>query len=623
MADISEKLQKEPQTEEDAKNLLKLLETEHRKAAISEETYKELKAKFKEKMKYLSNTITKEDIEKTKNAGPLQFVAEGDEEDKKKGSLFGKLLHHSDKRKKPAEGLMPIEEPEAVPEERPPSLESGPSAADVGKLGVELEKMKIMMDASREQKKSYDDSLRTAFESIGELRSMLMQNDANVSDISAKFERIEDDVSDVRPKEIDKKFSELSNRLNKMETSLEKLQTKTNDMAHRINKVHDLMKSIGGVENLIKVNENVQRNLDDVKEAMRYAERLASKTEKMFLEIKNGLDEMLVYKAKQESVENEIKDLTKESDSLETALEFYAKKEDIAKVNNDIMLLQRQIENINKMVPVLQSNVPEPIIRLRQERDDIKIFLESLETQFKSGKLKLRDYEGIKKKNLAKLKSLEKALEREWKSVEEMFRKRPKEEAELPEGEEKEPNDVGTIKEEKPEGTTLDAASEPITEEKKEEKTDKIEKKVSAETPAETISEEPKAAEKTEEIVEEKKNRGTIKQGKRERKETRKVEKSEKEKDGFLGKLRDALENATEKVETAKEAVSKEKAVVKKVLERTSEKQKPSPNDSNVPKKETEIMRDELPRETAAEKKPRKSRGKKTDKKAKQEADEE
>ncbi len=432
--------EEKPKNKQDIKNLLKHLEDEHRKANISEQTYKELKAKYKADMQYLENSISDAPppqaapqqaapAEETKQEEQKSEAKEEKPEGEKKGGLLGKIFHKKEggdgaeskadaSSQQAAETQAPAETPQQSSSQSE-TQESRSNEQDQAQsaLALEIEKIKVMLDVNREQKTALDESIRGIFESIGEIRSMILQNDANTSQLTSKMERIEDDITQVRPKEIDKKIRDMTDKLEKFESSMEKMQSKTNDMSERINKAYELLKGIGGIENLIGINEDVQKKLGDIREATAYIERLASKAERVFIEVKAGLDDMIVYKAKQEALEESMKDLQKAIDGLTSKTEGFATKKDLDSETSMISLVQKEIDKINKVMAVAQQNIPEPIFALRKEMEDLTIFLESMEQQFRHGKLKMNDFEEIKSKNLEKLHQIELELDTEWQKL--------------------------------------------------------------------------------------------------------------------------------------------------------------------------------------------------------------
>jgi antitoxin component HigA of HigAB toxin-antitoxin module len=169
------------------------------------------------------------------------------------------------------------------------------------------------------------------------------------------------------------------------------------------------------------------------------------------------LEDITLYKAKQETLEESVKDLLKSVDEISARFENIPTKKDLDSVRSDILLVQKQIEEINKVLPIVKTRLPETVEKLKREKDDILLFLNSLEDQLKSGAISVGEYEEVKKKNLQRLADVEKRLEREWKLVEEIISKgapevKVEEAPAETKQEVKEQQEAG--KEEKPEETT-------------------------------------------------------------------------------------------------------------------------------------------------------------------------
>ncbi len=419
-------LNEEPKTKEDIKNMLKHLEDEYRKANISETTYKELKERYKGQMSYIENTINPSEAQTEE---PLQTV----EEPKKKAGLFGRF-----KKKEAAAESAPVAAPpqpaaaEVTISEESDEKESKKSVDDTSKavnnLAIELEKLKVMIEAMRDQKKGTDESIQSLFESIGEVRSMSIQNDSAEREMISKMERVDDDINSLKPKEMEKRFSSINETLEKYQLTLEKLQSKSDDMSERLNKVFDSVKAIGNTETLTGLNQNVQKKLDDIREASNYVERLSSKAEKIFIDLKMQLDDMVVLRSKQEALEDAIKDVLKTLDAINIKFENYPTKKDLDEEKQDILVLGKEQESIKSVMAIAQTNVPEPILALRKEREDIKLFMDSLEEQMKMGKIRSIDYENSKKKNAENLRSINEAITKEWKKFEQMLKNAPPQE---------------------------------------------------------------------------------------------------------------------------------------------------------------------------------------------------
>jgi len=458
----------------DIANLSAHLEDEYRKANISEDSYRELKEKYAQKMKEIEDKISKsadgtqeesqkaegqkEETIKKKDEKPkedkqeeAQETAEetagekkedpaGDKENaekedkKEKKGLFGKLGKKGEKKEKEEKKEEKQEKEEQKPENQPQEAVQEEKPSDqTQNFTIELEKLKVMLDSVRETKHSTDETIQTLFESVGEIRSLLFQSDAAMKENTSKLERLEDDVSEVKPQEIVKKFRDVSSTLEKYQMSFEKLETKTVDLSEKINQAYSMLKSIGNLENLTNINKEIQKKIDDIKEATKYIERLASKTEKAFFELSKGLEDLILYKSKQDSLDESMRDQIKAMDALNVKFDGYVTKKDIETLREDVVLLQKQVNEINKVLPVVQMNVPENITELRKQKNDIMMFLSSIEEQVKTKRVSIGEYDDIKKKNMEKLKDIEKKLVEEWEKIQPMMQApKPQKEEEKP-----------------------------------------------------------------------------------------------------------------------------------------------------------------------------------------------
>jgi hypothetical protein len=529
---------------EDVKSLIAHLEEEYRKASISEKIYQELKEKYSKKLENIKGEldlmtdkkdVESKEVEKKVNGDTNASEIAKEEEKPKKTSLFGKLLKKKDKtpekeetKKEEKEKQTTVKEPEdeeikemtpevierlaqraaeqsgvtetvfeevkeEVPEEHPETVQS-----------VEIEKLKVMIDGIRDAKRATDETIQTMSESIGEIRSMEFQVDASMKETTFKLEKIEDQINEISPQEITKKFKTFNDTTEKQQSFLEKLDKKSEDLATKINKVYDMLKAIGGIENLVNLNKDIQKKIDDIKEAIKYVEKLALKTEKIFIDLNKDLEDISVYKTKQDSLTESVMDLIKSVDGINLRFENYPTKKDLEMFKGDLLLMQKQIEEINKVLPIVQLKLPETIVDTRKEKEDILLFLDSLEKQRKTGKISIGEYEDVKRKNLSKLKKIEARLKTEWEKIEGLIEsgqlpiEKTPEKEEKPEEKKEEKEKQTTVKEpEDEEGSTEDTkTSEKETVEKEEEsiEDDQVSKEGTTE---EKVNEEVEEVEKT------------------------------------------------------------------------------------------------------------------------------
>jgi len=287
---------------------------------------------------------------------------------------------------------------------------------------IEIEKLKVMIDAIREGKNATDETIRNLSESIGEIRSMVFQADGSLRETMLKMEKMEDEISEVKPTEIDKKLRGINEKIEKNDLTLEKLEKKSEDLAEKINKVHEMLKGIGSTENLMTLKKDIQEKVEDINEAVKYIERLGTKTEKIFVDLNQYLGDFIRYKARQEDVEESLKEIVRSIDALNVKFEDYVTKKDLDSLKEDDIVIKKQIEEINKVLPILRAKLPDEIAKLRGEKEDISLLLDAMKEQLNAGKISKVEYERAKKNNEKKLKEIERDLDKEWRKIENLFR---------------------------------------------------------------------------------------------------------------------------------------------------------------------------------------------------------
>ena len=202
--------------------------------------------------------------------------------------------------------------------------------------------------------------------------------------------------------------------------TLEKISEKLRANGERTNKVYEMLKSIGGVDNLIDINNSIQEKLNDINEATKFIERIGAKTEKIFIDLSKGLGDLILLKARLDEIDSDLRNVVKFIDGMDAKLDAYVTKKDMDEFKSDYLVIKRQVEELNKLIPISQLKLPESVNILLREREDITLLIESLNEQLKSGRIGMNEYQAIKDKNTRKLSQIEKKLKAEWKKVEKL-----------------------------------------------------------------------------------------------------------------------------------------------------------------------------------------------------------
>jgi len=425
---------------EDILLLISQLEEEFQKASITEAVYKETKEKYEKKLAEINKKLgikeekKKEDKKKKEEENP--YKQEGSEEE---GPVF----------------IDPLNPPKEVEEVK---VEENREEVGESRIGVELEKIKAFVESLRETDKTLNEQIRGLAEALGEVRSMVFQTDGALKELEMKVEKLSSDIEEISPEKIDKRIREIEKRLESFDVFKEKTEKKLEDIGQNVSKISEFLRTAGGLENLMEVSKEIKKKSEEIKEVVKYVERLATQVEKAFVESTKNLQDFPVIKGRLEMLEESVRDISKTIEGINARLENVATLKDLESFRTDVTSLKSQIDEINKVLPIAEAKIPESIKRLREERDDVLLLINSLEEELKQGKISLGDYNSSKSKALEKLRKIEDKLIEEWKKVEKFIESGGIEA--IPEGEAREA--IGEKKEEVEKGATEENVGEEI-----------------------------------------------------------------------------------------------------------------------------------------------------------------
>ncbi|MBI4020018.1 MAG: hypothetical protein HY367_01690 [Candidatus Aenigmarchaeota archaeon] len=395
------------QTKRDIETLIASLEDEYRKAGISEASYKEAKEKNQRRLEQARKLLEEWGYSEPPAAASPPAAA---------------AAAHVMAATATAQLL-----PDTVP---PPRIQAAPPGQAYdglqrelieSRMKIETERLKAMIDAVKESKQATDERIQRVTESIGEIRSLVFQREGAMSQQELKVKKLEEMIGEVKPQEIAKEFGKRDKTIAQEDLRLEKLEKKLDEVARAAASTQVLIKGIGGLENIATLNREMSQKTAGVSETAKRIDRLSDKIEKIFVELNKNLGEFVLYKTKQDTMDELVKDMLKSLDGLTIKLEGYVQKEDMNLIKADIAALSGKLDEVGKLIdmiiPVVKLKLPDTIQGLKKEKEDIDLLLASLEETYKRKGLSRREYVKARETNLQKLGVIDEQLKKEWQTL--------------------------------------------------------------------------------------------------------------------------------------------------------------------------------------------------------------
>lgn len=438
---------------EDIEILLSSLEEAYSEAGITEKHYKEVRGKNQKKLKELDKKIKKLEPK----------IAKAVKKDEKKIKVEAKVkkeLPPEEKKPKSVgdmiaaeQGAVPVAavgEGESVPgapagapgEPAPFGKEAAPApaAAKPGKPGdkrydsqdikdmlsrfikeikpgglevlprvekvqVQIEKMQAFLDAVKDDKTSRDETMRRLTEEIGELRSSVNSLDRKVSQQEILVGEVNTAVTDLKPQRFVKFLKKQDMQVKVHDSKIQRMEDLTTVITKRLSTVEDVLKKIGGLEKIADFGRDIAKRLIDIENREKRIGRISDKIDSIFIELNKRMDEFMLYKAKQDTLDELSREMMKAIDDINTKIENYAEKEDLDMLRDTMD---------SRMASVATSAGPAAspeVTKLNEQKEEIEGLLGMLEEQFKKGDLKKEEYEKATKVNTERIESINKKIE--------------------------------------------------------------------------------------------------------------------------------------------------------------------------------------------------------------------
>jgi hypothetical protein len=419
------------------KNLLSNLEDQYRKAEVTEKSYTDVKRKNKAKLAKVTEIlynmgITDESEPPAAGTAPATAAATPPAAAPAPATptpstppapaatapAAAKPAAEEKPKEKPAEKA-PTQAAAAAPAAAPMPGIGGVSEA---KFAAEMEKLKLLLDATKASATSTDEKIMRMTESIGELRSLVYQREGIAKEQDVELQKLKEQVVELKPEQMAKEFAKRDKYIGTHDMKIEKLEFKSKDLIKNLGDIRALLKSIGGLENIAEVNKAISKKGELLSERAKKIDRLSAKIEEIFVDLNKKMEDFFLYKAKQETLDEMVQEIMRSTDSFSVQMKEYVNKKDLEALKEGVTSVGTRLREMKKLIdmiiPIMKLKIPESLQELQKEKEDIENLMESMEESYKKGKISQKEYRDLKKRNQDKLAGLKKSLQDEWSKFE-------------------------------------------------------------------------------------------------------------------------------------------------------------------------------------------------------------
>ncbi len=253
-------------------------------------------------------------------------------------------------------------------ETRPQQPAASPGMPSVVQLSADIERIKAAIEALSEMRKVTNERFSTLSEQIGELRSSIASQERHMQTIEVKAVKAADLVSSVQPERLLVQFKRLEAKIQAINSRLESNQLINDHIREELKEIRNKIALFRGVDQILKLNEEVKKELRGIQKVKAETERNADKVETIFIEVEKSFSEFKRFKDMVNNISEQSKEVLKQLDSMKLKFNTFATKTEFEKFMNKVNEKEAKLENYLKIV----DQATEKISSLSEQLDIIQ-----------------------------------------------------------------------------------------------------------------------------------------------------------------------------------------------------------------------------------------------------------
>lgn len=420
-----ESLEQLMRQKEEVEALLSSLEDAYSEAAILEEDYNDIKSKNEKKLEDIKKRVyilTKKQaaeppqmqpspparprvslpvIEEIEEEETTPAVEEKPKKEKKEKIDAGPSVSQEDLKKLEldlAEKIKDMVEEIGAKVTEKDLLEMKNSFA---KYEAEIDKMKAQVEAVKEGKRIDEEKIQRVAEGVAEIRTMVYGREAASKEQEIRTEKVVEVMRRLEPEKIMFELGRRDKEMGNQNLRLTKIEETTKEFGEMLRRIEKLLQNIGSLEHVLTISKEASEKLMSMENINRSNQKMLDKIQGIYAELSKRMEEFVLYRAKQDRMEDLVNEVIKNLDELNTRSAYFVTKDDLESFRASVQS--------SAAAPYPSAGVAEDTA---SQKEGIEMLLKTLEDEFRGRTISKGEYEKMKKANLAKLKELEERVEK-------------------------------------------------------------------------------------------------------------------------------------------------------------------------------------------------------------------
>ncbi|MGC8812318.1 MAG: hypothetical protein ACP5O8_01885 [Candidatus Aenigmatarchaeota archaeon] len=259
---------------------------------------------------------------------------------------------------------------EEIPERELEEPRARLSRAEIGEVSLldlllRMEKIEGKLEVLGDFKRDVDERVSTFSESIGELRSALLEKEKILSKMEKDVQTVLESVSELDLEKIKKLFSKRDVEIEEMKANVEKLEAMVKEVQKQLKDFFEAMEKIKNIESIILASEKIDKKIEKIEEARLQITKTASKVESIFSELSEKAGQIEKQKNDIEKIKDLSVEIVKTLDELSLKLTKFVKKEELDELRNEVE------KRLGEKIPVKKEKAKEEKPKEEKGEEDV------------------------------------------------------------------------------------------------------------------------------------------------------------------------------------------------------------------------------------------------------------
>ena len=218
------------------------------------------------------------------------------------------------------------------------------------KVDIELTRIKAQLESLNEIRKANSERFSRVSEQMGELRGMIMDTNKTMSKIEVSATKAIDLVESVQPEKLMIEIRKQEGKAEALKANIESNEAMMRDLMEELKKIRQQMNFYKGIEQVVKLNEEVKGEILEIKKVEAVIERHADKSESIFLDLEKKYAEFDKFQRTVDEVEKTFHAMQGDFDNIKLQLSNKAEKKEFGSLMDRFTEFEKHTGNIMKLL---------------------------------------------------------------------------------------------------------------------------------------------------------------------------------------------------------------------------------------------------------------------------------